>query len=179
MMDEDCGDEVSRLLAIINDEAASTTEGQRESSVEVLRGLLKSNFDGKQQGKDTQDLQLLFEQCSNPFERRMSRHQDTTDHRGFHGSSMEPLERSEHIRLSLVELMSDLASYLFGPNHLHKEENDATVTEAASRICQTLAQHTFAETFPDILMASCTLIQTLAKVSFVAVERNATDLLLQ
>ena len=40
-MDEDCGDEVSRLLAIINDEATSTTEGQRESSVEVLRGLLR------------------------------------------------------------------------------------------------------------------------------------------
>jgi hypothetical protein len=48
MMDEDCGGEVSRLLAIINDESASTTEGQRESSVEVLRGLLRSNFDGKQ-----------------------------------------------------------------------------------------------------------------------------------
>ena len=108
-MDEDCGDQVSRLLAIINDEAASTTEGQRESSVEVLRGLLKSNFDGKQQGKVTQDLQSVFEQCSNLFEQRMGRHQENTDHRVFHRSSMEPLEKSEH---SLVELMSDLASYL-------------------------------------------------------------------
>ena len=99
--DEDCGDEVSRLLAIINDEAAPTTEGQRESSVEVLRGLLKSNFDGKQQGKVTQDQQLLFEQCSNLFERRMSRHQDTADLEAFTGvQSSHSKDRSTFVSLS-------------------------------------------------------------------------------
>ena len=101
---------LSTLLALINDKLPfATTEGHRESSVEILRGLLQHAF-GQQKdcvgsNLDRIDiLQSLFLQCSSLFERRMSR-QDSSDHQGFHGNSLSSLEQSEHIRLSLVELL--------------------------------------------------------------------------
>jgi hypothetical protein len=162
---------VSTLLAIINDELAFiTTEGHRESSVDILRGLMQRAF-GKQETYDEakiQDkaiLQSLFQHCSVLFERRMSR-----------GSAANPLEQSEHIRLSLVELMAELGKYLI----LHRRSVATDIIcEAASCICQTLAKHVFHDSFPDILVAACALIQTLAKLSPAAVDENATDLLLQ
>ena len=173
----------SILLAIINDKLPFvTTEGHRESSVEILRSLLHHAF-GQQKDcvgtNSVQDridiLQSLFLECSRLFERRMSR-QDSSDHQGFHGSSLSSLEQSEHIRLSLVELLSELGSYLM---HSHQSVEIESIFEAASCICQTLANHVFNDPFPDILEASCTLVQTLAKLCPSAVQLNAKDLLLQ
>ena len=171
---------VTTLLAIINDELAFITiEGHRESSVDILRGLLQRAF-GQHKTYDEAKafgiLQSLFQQCSHLFVRRMSRH-DSSDNRGFHGTSMEPLEQSEHIRLSLVELMSELGSYMI--IHTNNVAMESIIIEATAYICQTLAKHVFNDSYPDILTASCTLAQTLAKLSPAAIEKNATDLLLQ
>eukprot|EP00984_Skeletonema_dohrnii_P016508 scaffold7349_cov129-Skeletonema_dohrnii-CCMP3373.AAC.13 len=171
---------LSALLAIINDELAFiTTEGHRESSVEILRGLLQRAF-GQQKVCDEANsqedhigsLQSLFQQCSRLFERRMSRQDGSTG--GFHGSSMTSLEQSEHIRLSLVALLAELGSYL-----ITRSVPVESIEQAASCICQMLAKYIFNDPFPDILLASCTLVQTLAKLCPAAVELHATDLLLQ
>lgn len=176
---------LSTLLAIINDELTFiTTEGHREFSVEILREILQRVFGfGQQKGcveanpkEDHLDiLHSLFQRCSHLFERRMSRH-DSTDHQGFHGSSLSSLEQSEHIRLSLVELMSELGSYFI----MHTRSVDMEpIDEAASCICQTLANYVLSDPFPDILVASCALVQMLAKLCPAIVELNSKDLLLQ
>eukprot|EP00984_Skeletonema_dohrnii_P028885 scaffold19087_cov72-Skeletonema_dohrnii-CCMP3373.AAC.1 len=173
---------LSALLAIINDEFAFiTTEGHRESSVKILRGLLQRAFgqqkvcdEANSQEDHINSLQSLFQQCSRLFERRMSRQDGSTDNQGFHGSSTSSLEQSEHICLSLVELMSELGSYL-----ITRSVPVESIGQAASCICQTLADHVFNDPFPDILLASCTLVQTLAKLCPTSVELHATDLLLQ
>eukprot|EP00985_Skeletonema_marinoi_P028524 scaffold25169_cov122-Skeletonema_marinoi.AAC.2 len=168
---------LSTLLAMINDELAFiTTEGHRESSVEILRGLLQRAFGQQKANQEDHigSLQSLFQQCSHLFGRRMSRQDGSTDHQGFHGSSMTSLEQSEHIRLSLVELMSELGSYL-----ITRSVPLESIGQAASCICQALAKHVFIDPFPDILLASCTLVQTLAKLCSTSVELHATDLLLQ
>lgn len=174
---------LSTLFAIINDNddlPFITTEGHRESSVEILRGILQHVFGHTKdcvEANSLEDridiLQSLFQQCSRLFEKRMSR-QDSSDHQGFHGSSLSSLEQSEHIRLSLVELMSELGSYLI--MHTQSEE---LILEAASCICQTLAKNVFDDPFPDILAASCALVHTLAKLCPAVVAFNAKDLLLQ
>ncbi len=169
---------LSTLLAIINDELAFvTTEGHRESSVEILRDLLQRAFSqqGCVEANSINILHSLFQQCSHIFERRMSRH-DSTDHQSFHGSSLSSLEQSEHIRLSLVELMSELGNYLI----MHTQSVAMEpIDEAASCICQMLAKYVLSDPFPDILVASCELVQTLAKLCPAAVKLNSKDLLLQ
>lgn len=195
---------VSTLLAIINDELSFTTEGHRETSLEILHGLLQRAFcqrsiqenNSSSQEKVIVVLQSLFQKCSHLFERRMSR-LGNSDHRDFHGILMQPIEQSEHIRLKLVEIMSDLGSYLMlhqekvkrNPSSSnqyktasrggHTTENATVEVKAASRTYQTLAKHVFADKFPDILMASCTLVKTLTKLSPEATVQHATDLLLQ
>lgn len=174
---------LSTLLAIINDDLAFiTTEGHRESSVEILRDLLqrvfgqqKSCVEANPKEVHVDILHSLFQRCSRLFEERMSRH-DSTDHQGFHGSSLSSLEQSEHIRLSLVELMSELGSYLITHN---RSVDMAIVDEAASCICQTLAKYVLSDPFPDMLVASCALVQTLAKLCPAAIKFNSEDLLLQ
>mmetsp|Transcript_12295 Transcript_12295/g.18847 ORF Transcript_12295/g.18847 Transcript_12295/m.18847 type:complete len:989 (-) Transcript_12295:103-3069(-) len=168
---------LSTLLAIINDELAFvTTEGHRESSVEILRGLLQRAFSqqGCVEANSINILHSLFQQCSHIFERRMGRH-DSTDHQSFHGSSLSALEQSEHIRLSLVELMSELGNYLILYTQSVAME---PIDEAASCICQMLAKYVLSDPFPDILVASCALVQTLAKLCPAAVKLNSKDLLL-
>jgi hypothetical protein len=91
---------------------------------------------------------------------------------------MDPLEQSEHIRLSLVELMVELGSYLILRTRSVDMDMEL-ICEAASQLCQTLAKHVFHDSFPDILVASCALVQTLAKLSPAAVDKNATGLLSQ
>ena len=160
------GSSSSLFMKIINDDVTFiTTEGHRESSVEILRCLLKRSFSKENVSCNEEQinvLQSLFRKCSHLFEKRMSR-----DEGG--------MEQSEHIRLALVELMTELGTYLT----THNDVEQIQLCEDASRICHTLARDVFKDPFPDILLASCKLVQTLARLSPPAVGETATELLLQ
>ncbi|KAL7485198.1 hypothetical protein ACHAW6_010813, partial [Cyclotella cf. meneghiniana] len=193
---------VSILFCIIENEKEFSTEGHRETSVEILKSLISRAFctvcrssdllngDGsatchlacrtqKQTDVLIRVLTSFFRQCSVTFHKRMQR--NSQGNANFHfsdkGTMMEPMESSEHIRLLLVELMLDASTYL---TEITKEctVDEKALFHAVSVACQTLAKSALPDTYPEVQRASCSLIQTLARLCPIAVRMNATSLLL-
>ncbi|KAL3801640.1 hypothetical protein HJC23_013145 [Cyclotella cryptica] len=192
---------VATLFSIIGNENEFSTEGHRESSLEILKILISEAFctindllnddgDGnatsalsyrarKQTDESTRVLTALFQQCSVTFRDRMQRSSQNNPDFHFSGTGTinMPMESSEHIRLLLVELMLDISTYL---TEVIKE---CTVDEKAlfysvSVACETLAKSAMLDPYPEVQRASCSLIETLAQLCPLAVRMNVTSLLL-
>jgi len=186
---------VPTLLSIINNDHDFSTEGHRETSVDILKGLFHRAFStgrdalqGEEEGQEEMKMPpattliQLFHQCSQTFQNRMARCQ-TSNRDGFrHGTMMEPMESSEHIRLLLVELLLDLGGYcLTSSKKDGVEQDDEThskrIIEATSNICHILAKSTFLDPYPEVQRAACTLVEILARLCPLAVRMKAPGLL--
>lgn len=184
------GSILSTLFAIIRNEDEISTEGHRETSVELLRGLVGGAFsscfgldDGdsncieQQNVEHTQALTVLFRQCATIFHQRMRR--NTAISSDFHsnkGTLVEPKESSEHIRLLLVELLLDVSTFLVDSSN--KSTNDKIILQSTSDACQSLGKSSLSDPYPEVQRASCTLIEALARLCPLAVRMHASLLLL-
>jgi len=190
---------VQTFLSIINNDHDSSTEGHRETSAEILKGLFHRAFGRTDDGNndDTpnqnyamqQEQQLLqqtlikmFQTCSQTFQKRMTRCELSNKGSFHHGATtMEPMESSEHIRLLLVEIMLDLGEYCLTSCRKDCGERDETnskvIIGATSGICTTLAKSTLLDQYPEVQRAACNLVVILAGLCPLAVRMNATGLL--
>lgn len=186
---------VQTLLSLINNDDDVSTEGHRESSVDILRLLFQQGFGNSSTDNDgilQTTLTNLFYQCSQTFQRRMSKCQlvsSTSESSKFRSSTAtsDPLESSEHIRLLLVELMLDLGGYCLASISTNTttnnsnidsiESNNKKILNASSIICQTLAKFTINDPYPEVQRAACNLVEVLSKLCPLAVRMNAVSLL--
>eukprot|EP00956_Cyclotella_meneghiniana_P007002 scaffold9429_cov71-Cyclotella_meneghiniana.AAC.2 len=188
----DGGSILSSLFAIIRNEDDISTEGHRETSLELLRGLVGGAFrsygeiDGdsnsiEQQNDNeehTEALTVLFRHCAITFHQRMQRNDAINpDFHSNKGTLVEPAESSEHIRLLLVELLLDVSKYylIYSSN---ESTNDKVILQSASEACQSLGKFALSDTYPEVQRASCSLIESLARLCPLAVRMNASLLLM-
>ncbi|EJK65954.1 hypothetical protein THAOC_13148 [Thalassiosira oceanica] len=184
------------LVSILED--GSSTEGQRESSLEILNELLRialgsphdaarghdNNGGRKASATSTTTAAVrdvlpgLFDRVAETFSRRMARSEAVggcgAGGRGLRsGSGSGPSEPSEHIRLGLVILATDLCGYMSrcgGPG-------EKRFLRPASLVCRTLATSALLDPYPDVQRESCALIHALSLLCPTAVRMNATSLL--
>ncbi|KAL7504374.1 hypothetical protein ACHAXN_002732 [Cyclotella atomus] len=176
---------VATLFAIVNNEDDFSTDGHRETSLELLRGLVgglfrkddsvskvpedecitaNSECRNDQLHRDhVKILTVLFDQSAATFETRMMR------------NIADPLESCEHIRLLLVELMAEVTSLL--NQAMVEATTNKTALQAASVVCQTLAKSVFSDPHPEVQRASCSLVEKLSQLCPLAVRMNASALL--
>jgi len=196
---------VLTLLSLINNDDDFSTEGHRESSVDILRMVFQQGFgssttENQQVGNCLQQqedgvmqitLTNLFYQCSQAFQRRMSKCQlvsNTSEGSKFQTcETSDPVESSEHIRLLLVELMLDLGGYCLASISTNTttnkcnidlvESNNKKILNASSSTCQTLSKSTINDPYPEVQRAACKLVEVLSKLCPLAVRMNAISLL--
>lgn len=200
---------ISTLLSIIDNDDEFSTEGHREMSVEIIRGLIRSAFGAIDDIFDDDDKTItnnnngnliqtatnersnslvstmiqLFHDCSFTFQKRMRRGTANHSNHGFHsstkGTTLEPMESSEDIRLLLVDLMVDLGDCMVAAMKGEKTlgENNVLLIESTSITCQTLAKSALLDPYPDVQRASCSLIETLAQLCPSAIQMNSSSLL--
>ncbi|KAL7437450.1 hypothetical protein ACHAXH_007666 [Discostella pseudostelligera] len=186
---------LTALIMIINHHDDFSTEGHRESSVEILKLLCRRAFADDNEndaGKGTDTVQekrlhmtllKVFHRYLQLFQNRMTFHNASNNDGFHHGTMTEPREPSEHIRLLLVELMVDLGGYCltsFSKDCFAIDTDDKwnkMIIEATSDICQTLSKSTFLDPYPEISRAACDLVQLLAQLCPLAVRMNAASLL--
>ena len=180
------------LVSILED--GSSTEGQRETSLEVLSELLRialGSPDDAARGHDNSGgrsaaaaaaaavvrdvLPGLFDRVADAFSRRMARSEVGGGGGGGlrRGSGSGPSEPSEHIRLGLVGLMTDLCVYLSRCDRSGGER----FLSPASLVCRTLASSALLDPYPDVQRESCALIHALSNLCPKAVRMNAASLL--
>jgi len=200
---------VQTLLSLINNDDEFSTEGHRESSVDILKFLFQQGFgsgstDNQEVGnclpEQQEDRALLqstltnlFYQCSQSFQKRMSKVQlvsSTNESSKFQNAAVttisDPVESSEHIRLLLVELMLDLGGYCLASistntathnNNIDLiESNNKKILNASSNLCQTLSK-SINDPYPEVQRAACNLVEVLSKLCPLAVRMNAISLL--
>ena len=189
------------LFRIVEDDDGSYTEGHREMALEIVKACFDGAFfrhcddtkevvddeerneiDGStiisNENCDTNLLTEWFCRCSITFQKRMQKN-DVIGHSDFHSDDVRagPVEPCEHIRLLLVELMLSVSNFLM-EYVIHGFIDDDRVLQAASITCQALAKSALSDPYPEVQRASCSLIQTLTRVSPMAVRMNASSLLL-
>lgn len=197
------------LLSVVEDDDGDATEGHRESAVEVLRELVRRAAGGagvpreeapSPRGDDEEEARRggkcgatkrapieLFRRCARTFQKRMAQRESSNGGDAFqfgHGTKAEPMESSEHIRLLLVELATELGEHCLahskaegdGPED-EDEERDKMTVEATSEICGSLAKFTLLDPYPEVQRAACGLIETLARLCPLGVRMNAVRLL--
>ncbi|KAL3767641.1 hypothetical protein ACHAW5_006879 [Stephanodiscus triporus] len=182
------------FLSIIDDDRGEAlTEGHRETSVEILKGLFRRAFGddakGTGNGSDArqgEDGRLgilidLFSRCSLTFQKRMSRCDVSSNVNLHYDTTPKLMEPSEHIRHLLVELMVDLGGYCLNSWKYYcipdDNANRKVMIEATANVCQTLAKSTFLDPYPEVQNAACTLAGLLAQLCPLAVRMNAASLL--
>jgi len=195
---------VQTLLSLINNDDDFSTEGHRESSVDILRMVFQQCFGGSSSSTDNlhqhqQDdgvmqttLTNLFYLCSQTFQNRMLKCQlvsNTSESSKFQSAvttTSNPVESSEHIRLLLVALMLDLGRYCLASistNTMNNsnidlvESNNKKILNASSNVCQTLSKSTIDDPYPEVQRAACNLVEVLSKLCPLAVRMNAISLL--
>ena len=178
------------LLAIVED--GTSTEGQRESSLEVLAELLRTALGSPHDAARGHDnnggrtatstttavrdvLPGLFDRVAKTFSRRMARSEAGGGCGGGLrcGSGSGPSEPSEHIRLGLVLLTTDLCGHLSRCGG----SDGKRFLSPASLVCHVLATSALLDPHPDVQRESCALIQALSILCPMAVRMNAERLL--
>lgn len=192
------GSILSTLFTFVVNQDDCSTEGHRETSAEMLKGIIRGAFgcdgdlilsdgednetnsfsgSGQQNHEHANILTVLFKQYSSTFHKRMERtRQSNSDFHSNKGTITEPMESCEHIRLLLVEIMLDISTYLIESSGGNND--DKTVLEAASVTCYTLAKYSLSDPFPEVQRVSCSLIETLSRLCPLAVRMSASALLL-
>ncbi|KAL7549988.1 hypothetical protein ACHAWF_013244 [Thalassiosira exigua] len=201
------GSALAALLDLVECRDGFSTEGHREAAVEVLKALVglafraegsESSVEGK--GDDPKVRWILahaYRRCAAAFRFRTARTEGGGGGGGrdgplSRGTAAGPAEPSEHVRLSLVELTTDLAGRC--RRHCHppsaeyeksegeadvgaRDKTDDTTLEASSDVCRALATSVLLDPCPEVQRAACSLIEILARTCPLAVRMSASSLL--